>query len=295
MEDPTKADLESLISDQVEENSALEYKAAEALGRSEGKKHGITKHISALANAGGGRLIFGIKEFDEEDKKHLPEKIDPVDQTQFSREWMDQIASLVRPKIEGLKIYPIHVGPNPNDYCYIIDVPQGTTAHQATDHRYYKRRNFEAPAMEDYEIRDVMNRISHPVLSAEVRVNSRYPFEDSHIVVRVNNSSKVMARHYAVVVHFPLHISSSLIFPAEANLESDPERKKLWLFSFSNSPGAPLFPGSTLIHKIKFEHIQSLDPDPGESISDIRISLYADNMEKKNLTKNLTEAENGWT
>jgi len=295
MDEPTKVDLEALISDQVEENSALEYKAAEALGRTERKKRSITKHISALANAGGGRLIFGIKEFDEEDKKHLPEKLDPVDQTQFSREWMDQIASLVRPKIEGLKIHPVHIGPGLNDYCYVVDVPQGTTAHQASDQRYYKRRNFEAPPMEDYEIRDVMNRISHPVLSAEVRVNSTYPFEDSHIVVRVNNSSKVMARHYAVVVHFPLRISSSLIFPEDANLESDPEGKRLWLFNFSNSPGSPIFPDSTLIHKIKFEHIQFFDPDPGESISDIRITLYADNMEKRNLTKELAAAENGWT
>jgi hypothetical protein len=31
-------------------------------------------------------------------------------------------------------------------------------AHQARDYRYYKRHNFNALPMEDYEVRDVMNR-----------------------------------------------------------------------------------------------------------------------------------------
>ncbi len=193
----TKENLDRLIADQVEESSILEYKAAESIGRSDGKKRDITKDISAFANAAGGVLIYGIREHaGDPDRSHLPETLDPVDQSQFSKEWLDQIVSLIQPRIEGLRIIPVHVGPRVCDYCYAVDVPQSSTAHQALDRRYYKRRNFESTPMEDYEIRDVMNRRKHPVLTAAIRVISRLPGDDSRIAVRVENTSRVMARYF---------------------------------------------------------------------------------------------------
>jgi hypothetical protein len=35
---------------------------------------------------GGGTIIYGIKEFDDIDKRHLPEKIDPINRTDISKE-----------------------------------------------------------------------------------------------------------------------------------------------------------------------------------------------------------------
>jgi len=49
-----------------------------------------------------------------------------------------------------------------NHVAYVVEIPKGTTAHQATDWRYYKRFNFISVPMEDYEIRDVMNRAVVP-------------------------------------------------------------------------------------------------------------------------------------
>ena len=42
-----------------------------------GKKE-IAKDVSATANSGCGLIIYGIKEFDSDDKKHLQEKITPI-------------------------------------------------------------------------------------------------------------------------------------------------------------------------------------------------------------------------
>ena len=50
-----EAELQRFITDEVEESTALDYKAAEALAK--GKKDEITKDVSAMANADGG-LIF---------------------------------------------------------------------------------------------------------------------------------------------------------------------------------------------------------------------------------------------
>jgi Putative DNA-binding domain len=292
--DFTKEYLVRLIADGIEESSQLEYKAAEALGRADGRKCELTKDISALANSAGGVLIYGIREHTDSDRSHLPERLDPVDQSEYSKEWLDQITASIQPRIEGLRIIPLHVGPKLSDYCYVIEIPQSATAHQALDRRYYRRRNFETTAMEDYEIRDVMNRRRHPVLTAEVRVVSRWPGDGSHIAVRVQNTTRVMARHFAVVVHMPLRLSSGMIRPEDARIESK-DGLFLWLFSLGNGIGAPLFPDSMTILHNKFDHVQQTDPEPGASISDIRLSLYADEMEKIELSKDLSSAEREWT
>ena len=81
--------IQELIDGRIEEGPQLDYKAGAGLGRSGPKKNDITKDISAFANSAGGTVIHGLKEFDDEARKHLPEKIDAVDGKEFSREWLD--------------------------------------------------------------------------------------------------------------------------------------------------------------------------------------------------------------
>ncbi len=162
--------LEQYVHDGVEESLNLEYKAAAALGRSDGKKKEITKDVSALANADGGLLVYGITEYQEADKRHLPERIDPINRMEFSREWLEQVINTIRPKIDGLLIHAITINDNPQQVVYVVEVPQSTTVHQARDKRYYKRFNFESVPMDDYEIRDVMARAQHPQVSLQFRI-----------------------------------------------------------------------------------------------------------------------------
>lgn len=292
--DFTKEYLEQIIADQIEESSQIEYKAADALGKSDGKKSEITKDISALANSAGGILIYGIREHSNSDLKHLPEKLDPVDQSQYSKEWLDQITASIQPRIDGLRIIPIRVGPNTSDYCYVVDVPQSGTAHQARDHRYYRRRNFEATAMEDYEIRDVMNRRKHPVLDAAILIAPPSMYGDpSNISIRVSNTSRILARYYLIVVRMPFRLTNGLIInPNDSTIDY---KEGCLLFSVSNGSGSPLFPGSTRFHPNEYKIASKIIPEPEHSIADIRISVYADEMERLDLTKNLAVAEAGWT
>ena len=84
-----EARLQALISDQIEESDQLEYKGAMSLQKSGNYSNEICKDVSSFANAGGGTIIYGIKEFDESSRKHLPERLDPVDRVEFTREWLD--------------------------------------------------------------------------------------------------------------------------------------------------------------------------------------------------------------
>jgi hypothetical protein len=168
-----EARLLQYIADGIEESLNLDYKAADALSKSDGKKKEITKDVSAMSNSDGGLIIYGIAEFQDEARKHLPEKIDPVSRNDFSKEWLEQVINNIRPKIDGLKIYPINLSSGANDVAYVVDIPQSHTVHQATDKKYYKRFNFLSEPMEDYEIRDVMNRGQYPEIHIDFSLSIR--------------------------------------------------------------------------------------------------------------------------
>ncbi len=150
------------INDAVEENLHLDYKSADALGKTDGKKKEISKDVSSFANSDGGVIVYGVSEFDETAKNHLPEKIDPVNRLNYTKEWLEQVINTnISPKIDKLKITPIQVGAvEDNQAIYVVEIPKSNTAHQAKDKRYYKRFNFESVPMDDYEVKDIINRLS---------------------------------------------------------------------------------------------------------------------------------------
>ena len=80
-----QSEIERLISDQIEESLTLEYKGKESLGKKDSDKKEISKDVSAMANSGGGILIYGVSEYDESGRKHLPKEIEPIDRQEFSR------------------------------------------------------------------------------------------------------------------------------------------------------------------------------------------------------------------
>lgn len=185
-----QAKLEQYIRDTIEESAQLEYKSAGALDRSDGKKREITKDISAFANSAGGVLIYGISEFDSPEMRHLPEKIDPIDRTAYSKEWLEQVINNIQPRIEGIVITPVDYSSSGlSGVVYVIEVPKSHTAHQATDARYYKRLNFEVLMMADYEVRDVMWRTQHPILTPQFYFDRFIEHERSPCLsVRISNT-----------------------------------------------------------------------------------------------------------
>ncbi|HVM87917.1 MAG TPA: ATP-binding protein [Puia sp.] len=165
--------LNALIALETEENLHLEYKSADALAATDSKKNDISKDVSAFANSDGGAIIYGMKE-SSSPKKYKPEKIDPVDRKLFSRETLEQIInSKISPRIHGLQIYIIQTHTaNPDQVVYVVEIPKGATAYQASDKRYYRRFNFQSVPMEDWEIKDIINRQTRTI--AQVRLMPKF-------------------------------------------------------------------------------------------------------------------------
>ncbi len=159
-----------LISGRVQEDLHLDYKAAGSLDRSEKKKDEISKDVSAFANADGGIIIYGVSE-DSSDSS-IPGAIDPVDSMTHTAEWLEQIlTSRIQPKIPGLVLTTLEV--SAGRAIYVVEVPKGETAHQASDRRYHKRLGRITEMMWDYEVRDVMNRRSTPKVSIRATIEKR--------------------------------------------------------------------------------------------------------------------------
>ena len=118
----------------------------------------------------------------------------------------------IRPRIESLIIHPVTIGNSNTDVAYVVEIPKSHTAHQAMDYRYYKRHNFESVAMEDYEIRDVMNRLKHPRIEVEFKLNKISQGKQEKdtlydLEISLANTGNVYAQYVVVVVQIDLRLS----------------------------------------------------------------------------------------
>ena len=199
----TEGDLNSLITDQVKESLNLDYKNSIALDPTERHKEEISKDISSFANSDGGTVVYGISE-----EGHLPVAIDDgCDPTVVTRERLEQIIhSRIHPRIDGILINEIELITHaPGRVAYVVEVPPSPRApHMSSDHRYYKRFNFLAAPMEDYEVRDVGRRIPLPILqlSAQetmLRIDSGGTGE-ANVQFRATNPSPITATFVVVTL-----------------------------------------------------------------------------------------------
>lgn len=245
----TKERLERMIADGAEENLTLEYKRAAALARTDGSKIiEITKAVSAFANSAGGVLIYGVAEPTDKAKRHLPERLDPVRRADVPKEWLEQIIQTIQPRIEGVVIHPVTTDEQVGLAAYVVEVPQSHTAHQARDHVYYKRHNFNVLPMEDYEVRDVMNRRNRPKVKAYIFVNKKSGGHkpEGLVLVRIENVGTVLARDIMVELELPVDMDG-LIMVGHPVISKDTGEGNCHLFRLTPGPGqSPVFPGSDI-------------------------------------------------
>lgn len=300
MSDWTKQRLEQMITDGVEESLSLDYKRADALAKTDGKKTDITKDVSAFANSSGGVLIYGIAECGDDARKHLPERLDPILRTEISKEWLDQVIQSIQPRIEGVVIHPVTISELDNRVCYVVEVPQSHTAHMARDHRYHKRHNFTTQAMEDYEIRDVMNRRTHPKINSSIYINKNAgrPKPQGYILVKLENAGCVLARRTMVELEIPIDLNGMVAIEGPVLHERGPDGEFHLLRLVPGPHEPPIFPGSnvTLRRKIFTDaRIERVDRQPIRSARQIKISVFADEMPPLRAILDVAPVLLGWT
>jgi len=279
--------IRSYITEGNEENSQLEYKAAAALKKTSSKKSEIRKDVSAMANSAGGIIIYGVDEFSDKSKAHLPQKIAPVKRSEISREWLDQVISHIKPPIKDFKIFPVDIGTDPDDVVYVVYVPKGITAHQADDGKYYRRRNTTTAVLEHYEIVDIMNREIIP----DVVVHFKWKYtgnrsSDLHtyiLIISIENLGPL-------VNHFQLDFTFSyngkfLYNGREVQLIADPNFGKLYSKRVIINSENVLFPKQVVDisdqRKIKYSVNHQIYHSYSDHSPIINWTLFADQMQPK--------------
>jgi hypothetical protein len=205
--------IAEMIANGIEENSELDWKQSQSLidckKGSDKPRNELAKDVSSFANAGGGVLIYGVSE--EPDPPHKPVGFDEGCDVSFSKETIESILlTRIHPKIPDLKIFPVSLDSNkPGKYAYVIEIPQSHTIHQAHDKRYYRRRNFQAEPMEDYEVREGMVRSRSPLIKVELKYKLQTKSQNEHFYnlnIDLENIGSVRARDLMFFIDMPTEI-----------------------------------------------------------------------------------------
>lgn len=274
-----QAKLERYILEGIEENLMLDYKAGAALSTESNRQQEIAKDVSAMANSAGGVIIYGIGE-DQMDGRFKPALLMPVDRRVCSRETLEQIiSSNIQPRISGIKISPVPLSSGVNDVAYVVSIPQSHTVHQVSrNKRYYKRFNFESVPMEDFEIRDVLNRLSSPDVISWVGQLTHGTDESGEgqiwsIPLFVKNRSMAVARDTSMTVEFldikPANKLSAEKFVVKTQLV--PQHHDMYISSFPEAihRGLDKYFGTFKVHI------------SGSQPLILRIQLFSDGMRAK--------------
>jgi hypothetical protein len=296
----TKERIEKMIADCIEENLTLDYKRADALQKTGRKPEEITKDVSSFANSSGGTIVYGVAEFQDATRQHLPERPDPVQRAEISKEWLEQIIQTIQPRIEGLQIHPVPWDEQVNTVCYVVEIPRSDTAHQARDHRYHRRHNFNTLAMEDYEVRDVMNRRTHPLIRGAIFVNKHLgQLGEGTILVRLENFGRILARDFMVHLQLPLNMNGLINVEGPVIMREREDGFCHELRLTPNSTESPLFPGAdiTLRRPIRTDvrEWRHVSGQPMPSVRDVRVRIFADEMPPIEVTLDFGPVVLGWT
>lgn len=201
-------DIKQIISNKFEESIDLDFKKADSLGNTDGKKAEISKDVSSFANSAGGIIIYGIVE-----ENHIASSLSFVNGNEYTKEWLEQvIQSRIQRKIENLKIFPVRIDDDIEKTIYVVKIPESPLApHMASDKRFYKRYNFKSERMEEYEIRNLFNRKSKTKLSIHNIITISTPEvenegEHNEIIYnslgfQIENISRSIEKDYKLIIY----------------------------------------------------------------------------------------------
>lgn len=179
----TEAQLHELIPYELDsqefKSSLFVFEEGSGAIRSDFLDH-LSKQVSALANAGGGRLFLGI-----DDQGRIDGGL-PVDlRANGTREWLeDVLPGSVDPPLKAFNVHEI-VGDNPHQTAilpgravYVIEIPDSEGApHQSRDRRYYLRIAGKSRPMSHRHVLDIMQRRHDP----DVRIDHVDPFGEPEL------------------------------------------------------------------------------------------------------------------
>lgn len=152
-----KTTIEALISNEVRESRTLDYKDKLPGGKNDDRKEFLAD-VSAMANATGGDIVYGIAERREEGRPTgIPEGVSGLAGLNLDAECLrleNMLRDGIDPRINGLQLWPVHgfdSGP-----VLVLRVPKSYLAPHMVktgDSRFYSRHSTGKYPLDVTEIR----------------------------------------------------------------------------------------------------------------------------------------------
>jgi len=197
--------ISALVESQGQEGPQLEFKRGKAFDETNAEQE-LVKDLSAFANAGGGRVIYGVAEAKNRSGIAVASAWDPVTHPKKGAEWISQIVrSNTSPPMNRFAVYEYPAPDGRSGRIVEVVVQQGDTAHQSVfQHKYFLRTARSAEPMLDSQIRDTMNRRKVPIITVTL---SPYVADVSArrtgIVPVLKNEGLVSLDHWVLSIDVP--------------------------------------------------------------------------------------------
>ncbi len=261
-----------------DESDWLDFKGSDWLTKLRNEE--LSKYVSAFANYDGGYLVIGVKDPKPGNPIELDEGV-PVDPRKNLQNQLEQIIScatdppISRQRVKlfcGDKFSFIKPG-----RCVVgIHIPPSDAApHQAKDGKYYERTGANLRPIRHQAVMDIVNRRRDPVVETKVFVHFDNVSFKHNVFCRIENKSKVLARHVCAKLHIPTVIrGQQVLFPGMRPLVLD-SGACVWPLVVSNRGQPPLFPYDHFEQSFDFKLECEV---PTNTIPHIWCRTFADNM-----------------
>ena len=220
-------DIKRLIEHEVCESRSLEYKSE--LPKSGDEKRKFLYEISAMANGGGGDIIYGVQEDEGRPVEANGVKSEDVDQTVLRLE--NLIRDCISPRIVGIVIESLKV--DEERYIFVFKIPRTLNSpHMVTiggRQRFYTRNSTGKHPMDITEIKTAILTGANAIQNCEDWYHNRL------IELRLNSGPVLLQNKAKLVLH--LIPFSSVISPEylDARTLEQQQRKVLPLPGLSTS------------------------------------------------------------
>jgi hypothetical protein len=191
----------------AEESATLDFKSGRFFQEklTDDSRKELVKDATSFANAGGGTIIYGISE-KKVGGKSVADKIEPVPSGRMTDEQLTQLLnSNTDPPLRDFKVKSIPVR---GGIILVLQIGEGHTAFQnLRDKLFYQRVGATTSVMLGFQIRDVMNRRTTPIVTASLPLERARMDRERHVynlAPCLENQGFVTAHHWTLWADLPI-------------------------------------------------------------------------------------------
>jgi hypothetical protein len=212
----------NLVNDKVRMHSSLLLFKGSDFNMGSAGMAKMAKTICALANSGGGDIIYGISV-----KRGRADSFEPVLSFNRSDDWLlNEIQSQIDKPVKDFKVDTLDFNEQDNSKIIHLSIPSNNDQpHMFSDSRFYKWQKNRVVLLDEAEVRMLYGKLSSceleflgiyntnglPVLSA-----GKYSSMTFYPKLLIRNAGNIVEKDYKVEISFPAKLHEESFQPLQA-------------------------------------------------------------------------------